>query len=193
MKDAHKVNLKGPRYKAPRIFTTTDEWLSQIAASEDCLVKDKSTVKKIIVEMNKTIADTIINFRDGVELPDQLGCMFLGTCQPKIRKNVDFKTTDHYLKVIQHRNWESDNYLAKIFYTNYETKYKFKFNELWGFKACRKFTRTVGTEYPKKWKMYIQVDHTLKVSRLYRHYLKDVRRAGIDKERLETYDPLEID
>jgi len=192
MKDAVKVNLKGPRYKQPRLVTTTDEWLTDIAASSDCLVKDKAVIKNIIVETNRAIASTVINYRDGIELPEQLGCIFLGTCQPKIRKNVDFKSTDHYLKVIQHRNWESDNYLAKIFYTNYETKYKFKFHQLWGFKAAREFTRTVAAEYPKKWKMYIQIDHTLKVSRLYRHYLKDANRIILDKERLQTYNPLEI-
>jgi len=172
--------------------TTSDEWLTEIVNSSDCLVKDKNVVKTIIVDTNKAIADLIIELRDGVELPEQLGHMFLGTCQPKIRKNVDFKTTDNYLKVIQHRNWESDNYLAKIFYTNYSSKYKFKFHELWGFKGCREFTRKVGKTYPENWKKYIQVDYSLKVSRLYRNYLKDVNRMVLDKERLQDYNPLEL-
>jgi hypothetical protein len=192
MKEAVKRNLKGPRYRAPRLNTLSDEWIDQIKSSSDCLVKDSEVIKEIIVSLNEQIKDIIIDTRDGVELPEQLGYIFLGTCQPKIRKNVDFKTTDHYLKVIQHRNWESDNYLAKIFYSNYESKYKFKFHELWGFKACRSFTREVGKKYPENWKMYIQVDHTLKVSRLYRNYLKDVNRVSIDKERLEDYNPLEL-
>ena len=192
MKDAVKRNLNGPRFRVPRLNTLSEEWLNDLASSKDCLVKDKTVIKQVIKEVNKEISKTIIEFRDGIELPEQLGYMFLGTCQPKIRKNVDFKTSDHYLKVIQHRNWESDNYLAKIFYTNYETKYKFKFHELWGFKAAREFTREVGRTYPENWKKYIQVDHTLKVSRLYRHYLKDVKRITIDKERLENYNPLEL-
>jgi hypothetical protein len=192
MKDAVKRNLNGPRFRVPRLNTLSSEWIKDIINSEDCPIKDKTVVEKIIRSFNKEASNTIIEFRDGIELPEQLGYMFLGTCQPKIRKNVDFKTTDSYLKVIQHRNWESDNYLAKIFYTNYETKYKFKFHELWGFKGCRKFTRKVGEEYPKNWKKYIQVDHTLKVSRLYRTYLKNNKRALLDKERLEDYNPLEI-
>jgi hypothetical protein len=190
MKDALKRNLNGPRHRVKRFNSTNKELLSEIATSS--LVKDPEKVLEIIVEMNRAIADTVINTRDGIELPNQLGCMFLGTCQPKIRKNVDFKTTDNYLKVIQHRNWESDNYLAKIFYTNYSSKYKFKFHELWGFKGCREFTRKVGAEYPKNWKMYIQVDHSLHVSRLYRNYLKDVNRLVVDKERLDEYNPLEL-
>jgi hypothetical protein len=157
------------------------------------LVKDIAKIKKIIITANKAIADTVIDTRDGIELPERLGYVFLGTCLPKIRKNVDFKTTSHYLKVIQHRNWESDNYLAKIFYTNYENKYKFKFHELWGFKGCRDFTKAVGIEYPKNWKKYIQVDHTLKISKLYRNYAIATHREGLDKERAEQYDPLILD
>jgi hypothetical protein len=193
MKDAIKRNNKGPRFRPPRLETTSSEWLSEIADSEDCLVKDVDKIKKIIIATNQAIANTVIECRDGIELPEQLGYMFLGTCQPKIRKNVDFKQTDHYLKVIQHRNWESDNYLAKIFYTNYETKYKFKFNDMWGFKACRDFTKTVGREYPKNWKMYIQVDHTLKISKLYRSYIAQTEREQIDRERLDDYNALELD
>lgn len=192
MKTALQRNLKGPRFRNKMLQTTSDEWLTEIVNSSDCLIKDKTVVKTIIVDTNKAIADLIIELRDGVELPEQLGHMFLGTCQPKIRKNVDFKTTESYLKVIQHRNWESDNYLAKIFYTNYGTKYKFKFHELWGFKGCRDFTRKVAKTYPENWKKYIQVDYSLKVSRLYRNYLKDVNRMIIDKERLQDYNPLEI-
>ncbi len=192
MREPIKVNKKGPRYRAPRLNTQSMEWLQEIASHEDCMVKDTAIIKKIIVAANKTVVNTVIDDRDGIELPERLGYMFLGTCQPKVRKNVDFKTTDHYLKVIQHRNWESDNYLAKIFYTNYENKYKFKFHDLWGFKACRDFTKEVGRTYPENWKKYIQVDHTLKISRLYRDYAIKVHREGLDKERAESYDPLEL-
>jgi hypothetical protein len=192
MKDAIQRNLKGPRFRASRLNTLSKEWVSELVSSEKCPIKDEEVVKNILRSVNESIVNAIIEYRDGVELPEQLGYIFLGTCQPKIRKNVDFKTTDHYLKVIQHRNWESDNYLAKIFYTNYGTKYKFKFHDVWGFKGCRTFTRTVGAEYPKNWKKYIQVDHSLHVSRLYRHYLKDVNRAVIDRERLDDYNPLEL-
>lgn len=192
MKDAVKRNLNGPRHRVKRFNTTNKEWLAEIAGSSDCLVKDPEKVLKIIIETNKAIADVVIETRDGIEFPNQLGYMFLGTCQPKIRKNVDFKTTDSYLKVIQHRNWESDNYLAKIFYTNFGTKFKFKFHQLWGFKACREFTRKVGTEYPKNWKMYIQVDHSLHVSRLYRTYINETKRLISDTELLKQYNPLEL-
>lgn len=193
MREVIKLNRKGPRHRAKRYNMASDENINAIAKHPDCLVKDSKKVKEVVMAIHNGIRDTIVNTRDGIELPEQLGYMFLGTCQPKVRKNVDFSTTDHYLKVIQHRNWESDNYLAKIFYTNYETKYKFKYNDLWGFKAARQFTNLVGREYPKNWKMYIQVDHTLKIARLYRDYLNKENRKQIDDILTDSYNPLEID
>jgi hypothetical protein len=193
MREPIKPNKKGPRFKVPRLNTSGLDWVLEISKDPDCQVKDINKIKAVIVETNKAIADTVVDFRDGIELPDQLGYMFLGTCQPKVRKNVDFKTTEEYKKVIQHRNWESDNYLAKIFYTNFETKYKFKFHQLWGFKAAREFTKTVGREYPQNWKKYIQVDHTLKISRLYRDYITAIDREHIDKHRSDEYDPLVLE
>lgn len=187
-----KLNRKGPRHRAPRFNTLSNDCLNTIVASKDCLIKNKSTAKQIILEANKLIAKQVIHLRDGIELPEQLGYLFLGTCPPKIRKNVDFKKTDYYLKVIQHRNWESDNYLAKIFYSNYETKYKFKFNDLWGFKGCRKFTAEISRHYPENWKKYIQVDHTLKIASLYRSALYKDEKKISDDYKLSTYDPLEL-
>ena len=193
MREVIKLNRKGPRHRHKRYNVVSVENMQAIAKNPDSLVKNPAIVKKIVMAIHHSMRDTIVNTRDGIELPEQLGYMFLGTCQPKIRKNVDFKTTEHYLKVIQHRNWESDSYLAKIFYTNYETKYKFKYNDLWGFKAARQFTKLVGQEYPKNWKMYMQIDHTLKIARLYRDYLRKQDRQQIDNLLADTYDPLELE
>ena len=107
MREVIKLNRKGPRHRAKRYNMASDENISAIAKHPDCLVKDSKKVKQVIMAIHNGIRDTIVNTRDGIELPEQLGYMFLGTCQPKVRKNVDFSTTDHYLKVIQHRNWES--------------------------------------------------------------------------------------
>lgn len=193
MRDYTKADVTAPRHRAKRLNTGKEVFLSKVLEHPDCLVKDMKKIKQIINAAGKAICDTIVNTRDGIELPEQLGYMFLGTCQPKIRKNVDFATSSAYLKIIEHRNWESDSYLAKIFYTNYETKYKFKYNDLWGLKACRNLTHKVGQEYPKKWKMYIQVDHTLKVARLFRDFIYNRDRESLQEAILETYDPLEID
>ncbi len=95
--------------------------------------------------------------------------------------------------MLQNQNWESDHFLAKIFYTNYETKYRFKNHELWGFKGVRDFTRAVGQTYPKEWKKYVQVDNTIKVSRIFR--LEKFKQQKIEElpDLLKDYDEFNLE
>ena len=127
-----------------------------------------TVIRRIIKTTNEAIVEKIIDSRDGVELPEFLGYMFIGTCNRKGGVNYDYKRSAEYGQLVQHRNFESDNYLEKIFYTNYETKYRFKFHELWSFSACRNFTRQASAAYIKDWKKYIAVEPNLRISRLYR-------------------------
>jgi hypothetical protein len=82
--------------------------------------------------------------------------------------------------------------LAKIFYTNYETKYKFKFHELWGFEALRDFKRTVSKTYPTEWKKYIVVDNMVRVSRLFRKSLYVDKLKQEVETAIETYDEFDM-
>ena len=68
---------------------------------------------------------------------------------------------------IKHRNFESDSFIAKIFYTNYANRYKFSMRELWMFKGCRAFTRATSKEYVKSWMNYVKVDSFLHVRKLF--------------------------
>ena len=96
------------------------------------------------------------------------------------------------MQTIQHRNWESDNYLAKIFFTSFASKYRYKNNELWGFEPGRDFKRTVGREYPVKWKMYVEIDPHIKISSLFRSKLYNIERTEQDTEGLKTYNEFEF-
>ena len=112
----------------------------------------------------------VIKNRDGVEFPEGLGFLFIGTCRP-IKKNprLDYVTSFKHNQRLKERNFESDNYVAKIFYTNYANKYKFRNRELWQFKGERDFTRTVSEHYPLNWKLYIQVENFQRINKLYQN------------------------
>ena len=56
---------------------------------------------------------------------------------------------------------------GKIVYTNWSTKYRFKNRELWRFKACRNFKRTVAKDYPKNWTKYVIMKNKYRVAHLY--------------------------
>ncbi len=179
-KQYKKPDLKAPRYRPKKLNLTNVEFYNQF-------IKDNpkysnlsiKQFKDIINVFNEKIWKTVIDYRDGVELPEQLGYIFIGSC-PRKKSNVDFKKSEHYGVVLQNQNWESDQYLAKIFYTNFETKYRFKNHELWGFKGVRDFTRELGKTYPKEWKKYVQADNKLKISRLFR------KHTNADKHKIET-------
>lgn len=192
-KEYKKPDLKAPRYRPKKLNFTNAEFYDQFILDNP---KHSSitidTFKNIIKCFNGKIWETVINYRDGVELPEQLGYIFIGTC-PRKKSNVDFKKSEQYGVVLQSQNWESDDYLAKIFYTNFETKYRFKHHELWGFKGVRDFTRTVGQTYPKEWKKYVQVDNKVKISRLFRKHRGEHRRKIETTELLKDYDEFKLE
>ncbi len=169
MKDARKPNLNAPRFRPSAEGTLNSEFIEllkqKVPSAKDLSAAD---VKKIIHTFNTNLWSTVIENRDGVEIPEQIGHLFIGTCQPKRSPNVDYKTSAEYMKVIEFRNWESDQHLAKIFYTTYGTKYRFKNHELWGFKPTRAFKRMVSKTYPEKWKQYVEIDPKIKISSMFR-------------------------
>jgi hypothetical protein len=171
-------DLNAPRFRNKTEGTLNKEFLEALRENvKSVKTLTDSEIKNLIVTFNGNVWKKVIDKRDGVDLPEQLGHIFIGTCQPPKSKNVDFKSSMQHLKVVQHRNWESDNYLAKIFFTNYATKYKFKNHELWGFTPIRQFKRTLAKEYPKRWKQYVEIDSGKKISGLYK-----MRSLKIEKQ-----------
>lgn len=187
-------DVKAPRYKKPFIKTMTSALLEEIQSkvfAAKYLTEEQ--IKTIIREFNNELIETVINKRDGVEIPSQIGHVFIGTCPRSHKyKNIDYKKTAELGKAVQHMNWDTDNKLAKIFFTTYASRYKFKNNELWGFSAVRQFKRKIATEYPKNWNMYLQVDPNVKITSLFRSRLYSIERAENDAENLKMYNEFEF-
>ena len=101
-------------------------------------------------------------------LINSLGYLFIGTCPESKSVNTNYALSKKYGKVLQNKNWETDGKVAKIFYTNYSTKYRFKNRELWQFKAVRQFKRAVAKSYPKKWTKYIRMENKKRVADMYK-------------------------
>ena len=168
VKQYKKPDLNAPRYRPKKLnLTNLDFYNKFIEDNPKHASLTMEQFKNIIKTFNGKIWKNVIDYRDGVELPEQLGYLFIGSC-PRKKSNVDFKKSEHYGVVLQNQNWESDQYIAKIFYTNFETKYRFKHHDIWGFKGLRDFTRGVGQTYPKDWKKYLVVDNLVKISRIFR-------------------------
>lgn len=189
-----KPDLNAPRYRPTKLNLTNQQVYQQFMDENPRFGSLTLTqFKEVIKSFNGKIWQHVIDNRDGVELPEQLGYLFIGTCPRKKGENVDYKTSGEYGVKIQNRNWESDQYIAKIFYTNFETKYRFKHHEMWGFTGLRDFKRTVAKTYPQEWKKYVQVDNLVKVSLLFRKQkFKDFKKQETAKL-LEEYDEFNLD
>lgn len=190
----NKPDLNAPRYRPKKLNLTNiemyEKFLQENPKFSSLTIKQ---FKDIITSFNGKIWHRVIDSRDGVELPEQLGFIFIGTCPRKNSDNPNYKVSNQYGQKIQNQNWESDQYVAKIFYTNFETKYRFKHHEMWGFKGLRDFKRTVAKTYPTEWKKYVQVDNLLKVSLLFRKQkFKDFKKQET-VQLLQDYDEFNLD
>ncbi len=194
MKKYKKPNLNGPRFRPKKLnLTNVDAYNDFVMKNPRYASLTLKTFKNIINLFNGKIWKNVINERDGVQLPEQLGYLFIGTCPKKKWDNTNYKKSEYYGVKVQNQNWESDQYTAKIFYTNFETKYRFKNHDLWGFTGVRDFKRTVAKTYPLEWKKYVMVDNKLKISRLFRiEKFKQSKQEELGLL-LENYDEFNLD
>jgi hypothetical protein len=195
MKEFKKPDLNAPRFRPRKQNILNNKFYDRFRAKYPKHADlTNEQIKQTIVSFNGSIWQTIINDRDGVELPEQLGYVFIGTCPKKVRDNPNYGKSIQYGFKIQNTNWESDQYVAKIFYTNYENKYSFKFHELWGFTGVRDFKRTVAKTYPGLWKQYIAVDGLHKISKLFRkeNYKEHLKKEQEQKIDLSSYDEFDL-
>ena len=168
-------NFKAPDLNAPRYREKVLSLLNSELIKE---FKDKypiyanivnSKLKKIIRLYNTKLWEEVINSREGVELPDSLGYLFIGTCPAAKSVNTNYSLSKEYGKVLQNRNLKTDGKIAKIFYTNLPTKYRFRNRELWQFKAVRQFKRAVAKTYPEQWPKYVVMESKKRVAHMYKN------------------------
>ncbi|TXI91138.1 MAG: hypothetical protein E6Q36_00065 [Chryseobacterium sp.] len=170
----NKPDLSAPRFRPTRHTIMNETFFSEFRKKYPQYRQVTDTkLREIINVHNELLWQAVIDNRDGAEFPEGLGYLFIGSCPMAKKFNVDYSSSIEKGVALRHRNFESDNYLAKIFYTNYSAKYRFKDRQLWQFKGVRDFTRKVGESYPVNWKMYMQVDNFLYISRVFRQKRKD--------------------
>lgn len=194
LREFRKPDLNAPRFRPKKLNVLNAEFCKKFH-KEHPKYRHLSCdqIKNIVTTMNTTIYQTVIERRDGVELPEQLGYIFIGTCPKKVTDNPDMVRSQQYGRLIQNQNWESDQYVAKIFYTNFETKYRFAFHEMWGFQGVRDFKRSVAATYPTEWKKYVVVDNLQKVSKLFRvHRHKEFQKKDT-QDQLQYYNEFDFD
>lgn len=193
MREFKSPDLKAPRYR-PEVHTIMNKEFFESFKKKHPKYKDLDNVelRKIVKYFNNTLYQTVIDTRDGVQLPEQIGWLFIGTCQSPKKQNIDFVKSKKYGVAVSNKNWETDGKLAKIFFTSYALKHKMKNREFWGFVACREFKRAVAKTYPENWNMYLVVEPTRKIKlNSTRNYLANSAKQQ-EREGLKHYNEFEL-
>jgi len=193
MKEFKSPDLTAPRYR-PQVHTIMNKEFFESFKKKHPKYKDLDNVelRKIVKYFNNTLYQTVIDIRDGVQLPEQIGWLFIGTCQSPKKQNIDFVKSKKYGVAVTNKNWETDGKLAKIFFTSYALKHKMKNREFWGFVACREFKRAVAKAYPENWNMYLVVEPTRKIKlNSTRNYLASSAKKQ-ETEGLKHYNEFEL-
>jgi hypothetical protein len=189
-KEYKEPDVKGPRFRQKGINIVDNTFLKEF---KEKYPKYKNLtvpeINKIMKKYNETVWKEVIENRDGVQLPEGMGILFIATCKNPLRQNIDFAKSKKYGVTVTNKNWETDGKLAKIFYTNYNTSFRFQNRECWGFIACREFKRTVAKVYPENWNLYIQIEPTKKLRDKYK---KKVYSERMNKEKLENYNEFDL-
>tara|TARA_R100000234_G_scaffold110081_1_gene82314 strand:+ start:298 stop:813 length:516 start_codon:yes stop_codon:yes gene_type:complete len=162
-------DLNAPRYREKVLSLLNADLLKDFKDKYPMYSEiDNSKLKSIINLYNKKLWEEVINSREGVELPDSLGFLFIGSCPAAKSVNTNYALSKEYGKVLQNRNLKTDGKIAKIFYTNVSTKYRFKNRDLWQFQAVRQFKRTVAKTYPDNWPKYIVMESKRRVKDMFK-------------------------
>ena len=128
-----KPNLNAPRYREKVLGLLNAELINEFKDKNPIYSNiDNDKLKNIIKLFNGRIWEEVIKNRDGVELPDSLGYIFIGTCPAAKTVNTNYALSKEYGKVLQNKKLETDGNVAKYF-DNYSTKYRLKIEKLWQF------------------------------------------------------------
>lgn len=173
MEKINKPNLNGPRFREKRISILTRKKLEMFKDQHpEYSNMTLKQFKSIIMTFNSFLAQGVIDNRDGIELPQGLGFIFMASCPATKKQNIDYKKSFNYGIKTNHKNWDSDNKLLKIFYTNSNTKYPFTNKQVWSFKAVKQFRKNASESYKNNWAKYIEVYPTDKISQMFDKYRK---------------------
>ena len=165
-----KPDLSAPRFRPKNKMVLTKELYQAFIEKYPHHKKvDYNTFKNIVVDFNGRLWEGAINNRDGVALPENLGYLVITKCDKPKGSNTDFVASAKYGKRVNHANWDSDNFLAKISYTNYSLKYRFTDRELWGFSPVKQFRSNVASTFPELYNKYIYLGKGVVLSKLYKN------------------------
>jgi len=192
---APDLNAPRFRYKFTDILTVDMVKAFKKKYPQYANYKDMDLLRALSLQ-HQLMAREVRDSRDGIELPSNLGFLFIGMVKPagkKKRQNIAWaKSIKLGIKVL-HKNWETDNRIGKIFYCSYVGQNRFENRQLWAFNACRPFKRSTSEAILKNWSNYSAIDPHHYIWKLFeKNKLKDKYDKRTSRQ-LEEYNEFELE
>lgn len=180
MENFRKPDLNKPRFRTPRKNVHDKEFIKSVYQKIPSLKRfNKAQIIDIIRKFNKEkVVAEVIDTREGVDLYQGIGRLFVGSCEITKKDNIDYGKSIKYGVKVRHKNWNTDGQLGKIFYTNVNVKYRIEDSTLWIFKPAREFKRLVAKIFPENWKMYVEING--------KSYVSSLHKSKTTKRRIEA-------
>tara|TARA_R110002126_G_scaffold219916_1_gene365281 strand:+ start:34 stop:537 length:504 start_codon:yes stop_codon:yes gene_type:complete len=111
----------------------------------------------ILKKFNSNIVDTIVDYRNGVNLPELIGQVIILSFPRSSKKIVDYGESNKTGVLTYKRNWDTDDRICKIVY--YTGQHSVRYSHLWGFTPTKNFKKRVSDSFKKLWAKYIYIDN----------------------------------
>jgi hypothetical protein len=193
MREFNKPNVKASRYR-PEVYSLLNKKFFDKFKNKYPKYKDMTNLelRNIIKKFHEHVYNTVIEKRDGIQLPEQIGWLFIGACESSKKRNVDYAKSNKYGVEVSYNNWNTDGRLAKIFFTSNAPKHKMKNREFWRFVGCRNFKRSVAKAFSENWNNYIIIDSSVQLRLNYQKtFLKDLTIREQQND-LKSYNEFDI-
>lgn len=192
MRKFSEIDRTKPRFRPSRHELISDAFIKEL---NEKVPKSKNLERKQIVNIIKGFNDHVRTYicenREGVELPEGIGYLFLGVCKNSMN-TIDMPMSTKYKQQISFKNWNSDGRLGKIFYSNSTVKYKIMDNNLWIFKPAREFKKDSSKAFSENWKIFIEIDPKIKLSAYFRDHSYQRIVDQLTKEYADKYNEFNI-
>ena len=110
-----KPDVKGPRYRPEAQNILTKKFFEDFKSKHSKYKHlENQDLRMIIKKFNESLFQNVIDIRDGMQLPESIGWLFIGTCQTSKKKNIDFANGKNELVLREMNKQDFEISLRKV-------------------------------------------------------------------------------
>jgi len=132
--------------------------------------------KLLLKKCNQAIFRHCIDNRDGVDLPQAMGVLFVGS-KTSVYSPVDYGLTNKLGYEVRITNMDTNGLIAKIYYSRHSRDYNLSMTTLWNFKPTRGFQLEVSKAFKEKYNEYRRIENKEELRILFEQRKKKAKKV----------------